>query len=54
MIRIPRVRLLFLCMLLVSAAKQVVFERTEKGLVVLMPGKTSDELWDANVVKVLS
>ncbi|OQP60529.1 alpha-L-fucosidase [Niastella vici] len=34
--------------------QSLVFERTEKGLVVLLPGKTSDELSYANVIKVLS
>jgi alpha-L-fucosidase len=34
--------------------QSLTFERNEKGLVVALPGKTSDELTYANVIKVLS
>jgi alpha-L-fucosidase len=34
--------------------QSLTFERNENGLIVSLPGKTSDELMYANVIKIIS
>ena len=38
----------------VPTKQSLAFERNENGLIVSLPGKTSDELTYANVIKILS
>jgi alpha-L-fucosidase len=38
----------------VPTKQALTFKRTEEGLIVSLPGRTSDDLGFANVVKILS